>query len=240
MHQAWSGCHRPPRSRSRTDVSVTSAFIVALILASALVVFISARCRQQGTRATGFAEPVGVHECGKLDAADELVVWDATAARCSPNVCGGAWLPEIADLDGAVPAAMLCDLKLFDTAAARECLQNKRLLLLGDSTMTETAHDLAILLSGIATDSTALHQHVLAATRVPGQASMRMPRLSGRGGIDTASPVEVEFYATHRHFDISLPSLNISIVHRFNGEFSHTAGSLVTLLACMLFRSLQS
>lgn len=79
-------------------------------------------------------------------------MWDAAAARCSLDVCGGAWLPEIADLDGAVPAAMLCDLKLFDTAAARECSQNKRLLLLGDSTMTETAHDLAILLSGIANE----------------------------------------------------------------------------------------
>lgn len=94
-------------------------------------------------------------------------------------------------------------------------------MLLGDSTMAETAHDLAILLSGIATDSGRLHEHVNAATRVPAEAGMQrmqMPALGGRGGHGLEGPVDITFRSTHRDMEISLASLNISIVTRYIGK----------------------
>lgn len=36
---------------------------------------------------------------------------------------------------GRVPASIFCKLKAYDTRRARECLRNKRIVLLGDSTM---------------------------------------------------------------------------------------------------------
>ncbi len=174
-------------------------------------------------------------ECAGLEASDPLVVWDAAAAKCSPDVCGDAWLPEIADLDGQVPASLLCGLRLFDTAAARACLRGKRLVLLGDSTMAETAHDLAILLSGIATDSGRLHEHVNAATRVPAEAGMQrmqMPALGGRGGDDLEGPVDITFRSTHRDMEIGLASLNISIVTRYIGKRLPTCRCMLVRPCC--------
>lgn len=69
-----------------------------------------------------------------------------------------------------------------------------------------------------------------------------MPQLGGRGGIGAAGPVEVDFHATHRHFDISLPTLNITIVHRFNGEFGclHTAGMCTPSEVCYRSKAMHS
>ena len=73
--------------------------------------------------------------CSAGSAHNEVVQWDANKRRCVPNVCQGAFLPDLPDVPGRLPMALLCHLKLFDAAAARQCLMGKRLVLLGDSTM---------------------------------------------------------------------------------------------------------
>lgn len=56
-------------------------------------------------------------------------------------------------------------MNLIDAAAARECLAGKYVVMLGDSTMTETMHDLVLLLSGLATDHEAMQAYMANATR---------------------------------------------------------------------------
>ena len=56
-------------------------------------------------------------------------------------------------------------MELFDADAARLCLQGKRILLLGDSTMTEAVHDLVMLISGLAHWPDQINTYVYNATR---------------------------------------------------------------------------
>lgn len=69
--------------------------------------------------------------------ADAIVRWNATASppRCDPDVCGGAILTDIRDLDGKTTVAQICAGPLFDTQRTLECLNNTSLLFLGDSTL---------------------------------------------------------------------------------------------------------
>lgn len=59
----------------------------------------------------------------------------------------------------------LLQMKLVDTASAQLCLQGKYVVLLGDSTMTDTMHDLVLLLSGLAARPEELEAYVYNATR---------------------------------------------------------------------------
>ena len=56
-------------------------------------------------------------------------------------------------------------MKLIDSAEARKCLAGKYMVMLGDSTMTETMHDLVLLLSGLATDHEGMQAYMANATR---------------------------------------------------------------------------
>lgn len=79
------------------------------------------------------------------------VTWNVQLGRCVPDVCKGANATQIPELcDHEVPAHVLEALpQLYDTGRARECLKNKHIVLLGDSLMAETFHDLVLLLLGI-------------------------------------------------------------------------------------------
>ena len=54
---------------------------------------------------------------------------------------------------------------LLDTARAHACLKGMRVVMLGDSTMTETMHDLALLLSGLGSQPEAMAEFLQNATR---------------------------------------------------------------------------
>lgn len=103
-------------------------------------------------------EPAPVDYCANVT--DAPVAWNADSNRCVPDVCHDSRLEDLADVSGEVAASVICKTKLFDSAAARSCLANKHLLLLGDSTTGETAHDLVILLSGIAANRTLLTDYM--------------------------------------------------------------------------------
>lgn len=64
-------------------------------------------------------------------------------------MCKGTNLSQLVDVDRRVDSSVLGSMPLFDTASARDCLRNKRLVLLGDSVTTEAFHDLALLLLGL-------------------------------------------------------------------------------------------
>lgn len=59
------------------------------------------------------------------------MVWDDALDRCEPDVCRGSFLSVFFQMLGVVPAGVVCGNKLQDSAAARACLANKRLLMLG-------------------------------------------------------------------------------------------------------------
>lgn len=56
-------------------------------------------------------------------------------------------------------------MKLVDTASAQRCLHGKYIVLLGDSTMTDTMHDFVMLLSGLANRPDELEAYTYNATR---------------------------------------------------------------------------
>lgn len=76
-----------------------------------------------------------------------FVSWGSSTG-CSPQVCGTCQLSDIAGADGALPISLAAQMKMYDTAAVRSLMKRKRITLLGDSLMCETAHDFAILMSG--------------------------------------------------------------------------------------------
>lgn len=73
-----------------------------------------------------------------------FVTWDANASppRCDPDVCDGATLTDLRDLDGKASVAQICAGPLYDSKRTRACLKDRPLLFLGDSTI-HVSHDLA-------------------------------------------------------------------------------------------------
>lgn len=117
--------------------------------ASALHIAVQPRCRRLACNQT---------PCDRL-AGNQTLQWSAESATCDPDVCGGVALPDIPGFDdGGTPAKLACSLRhgLLDTRRARQCLANKRVLLMGDSTMVELAHDLNMLLAGLGGNASAV------------------------------------------------------------------------------------
>ena len=56
-------------------------------------------------------------------------------------------------------------MELFDTDRIRGCLEGKHIVLLGDSTMSETVHDLVLLVSGLANWPDQVDTYIYNATR---------------------------------------------------------------------------
>ncbi|KAK9919008.1 hypothetical protein WJX75_008663 [Coccomyxa subellipsoidea] len=97
--------------------------------------------------------------------------WDLSSQQCSPAVCNGANLLTIPDTSGHLPARLACKMDLLDSARARKCLAGKYIVMLGDSTMSETMHDLVMLLSGLAVTQRAMSAYMTNATRQGGAPS---------------------------------------------------------------------
>lgn len=82
--------------------------------------------------------------------------WSNTSGCVPKELCGNTThLLDIPNFDGFFPASILCDRnstgfkKIYDTKDTRACLRNKKICMLGDSTLEESIHDIAVLLSGI-------------------------------------------------------------------------------------------
>ncbi|MEW5306138.1 MAG: hypothetical protein WDW36_008627 [Sanguina aurantia] len=89
-----------------------------------------------------------------------IVRWDAKARRCRPNVCGGAVLTDIRDLNGKASVRNLCAGPLFDSKRTLKCLKGKNVLFLGDSTLQEQVMDIAALLSELTYNETGFRSFV--------------------------------------------------------------------------------
>ena len=94
---------------------------------------------------------------------DETVNWVAETNTCEPHICGGANITQIPDFSGHLPRKILLSTimgtqatKLYDSMSTRTCFSGKRLIFFGDSTMEESLHDIAILISGIGGDRDAV------------------------------------------------------------------------------------
>lgn len=60
---------------------------------------------------------------------------------------------------------LYAQMDLLDSARARRCLSGTYMVMLGDSTMSETMHDLVMLLGGLATAPDAMKAYMENATR---------------------------------------------------------------------------
>ena len=56
-------------------------------------------------------------------------------------------------------------MELYDADRVRGCLEGKHIVLLGDSTMSETVHDLVLLVSGLANWPDQVNTYIYNATR---------------------------------------------------------------------------
>lgn len=146
--------------------------------------------------------------------------YNSTTGICfPPNLCGNTThLDEIPDFNGYFPSSILCNgengrfKKIYDTAATRKCFSNKKICMLGDSTLEETIHDIIVLLSGIGTNVSQVISHYFDVQRevYPFNITMndviirmKAPRPSNR---------------PHRLMDIYVPRINMSLFHRYTGH----------------------
>ncbi len=157
----WSlGKLRGVPNAARPSTLVTCLSLAALCLAAltALAVLVGHRPLMPQL---AWQVPLSSRPCADFAKDHAPVVWNADLERCEPDVCRGIRLTDLADVGGEVAANVACNTKLYDAASARLCLRGKTVLLLGDSTMTETAHDFAILLSGIAADPELMADYIM-------------------------------------------------------------------------------
>ena len=139
--------------------------------------------------------------------------------RCNPpEACAGVDVTTIPYIFEHVSPAFAKDNGWWDTKRARDCLQKKRVLLLGDSTMGEMFHDLAILLSSAAasqdttTNSYIMDDYVRKATTPQGRNEDREWRY------DLKNDVYVEFYCCRRNMTIFAPDIGTEIHFRYMGH----------------------
>ncbi|MEW5306270.1 MAG: hypothetical protein WDW36_008744 [Sanguina aurantia] len=158
-----------------------------------------------------------------------FVTWGASLG-CSPPVCGACQLTDIAGAAGALPVSLAARMPMFDTDAVRARMAGLRATFLGDSTMVETVHDLAILLSGIGGDDPLLTSYKRQATRVSKDTRVCIPFRSepaprdlsftpaANDGGTCADGTEVLFFQNHRSMRIRIPQLDFCLRFRFTGH----------------------
>lgn len=99
--------------------------------------------------------------------------------------------------------------KFFDTKLTNKCLKNKRITLLGDSTMIEVANDLAVLMSGLASDHSILEKYLYRTTHVDETYS----------SYKLMNHVKEDYYGNHRNMSIYSDQTDTYIRSRFIGHY---------------------
>ncbi|MEW5316481.1 MAG: hypothetical protein WDW38_007853 [Sanguina aurantia] len=157
-----------------------------------------------------------------------FVTWDANASppRCDPDVCDGATLTDLRDLDGKASVAQICAGPLYDSKRTRACLKDRPLLFLGDSTTHEMVMDVISLVVNFAhNDSSFFDFTDVMITYKTGRTE---PLYTLPGGS------EISFYGgihSHgRNFTYSLASESIQLKFRFMGHHnvSRDVGGIAT------------
>ena len=160
---------------------------------------------------------------------EDKITWDSVAGTCQPQVCGPVDVRTIYDFEGHVSSLQLAQLglsnKLRGTKEARDCLSGRKLLLLGDSTLGETAHDLAILLSGIGRDRERTEWYISNATRLssfvfsnytlPTGVSPTATDMSGPDNAILYSYLQFNGTKGHRNMTLFVPSAGIEVCYTF-------------------------
>lgn len=175
---------------------------------------------------------------------ETFVSWDHVASRCDPPVCNGTRLSDIPFASGTLPIELAHKLKLYDALAARTALAGKCVVLLGDSTMQETAHDIIILLSGIAGNPALLHSYLHQATRQNSFSKVCIPFYPANQtdlsfvAMGQAMPpcndgVDVYFHGSHRNMTAHIYSTRTVLRTRFTGHhiLSNNMGGINTFFA---------
>lgn len=116
--------------------------------------------------------------------------------------------------------------QFYDTKKTRQCLSGKKLLFLGDSTMSETVDDLVILLSGMNIDRSKSHPHDTLETYVANVSKASYgPLVNGKYHQSTylrlslAGNVTVEFLSSGRRtINVSCSSIDFDSKMRFIGH----------------------
>ncbi|CAL5229711.1 g13084 [Coccomyxa viridis] len=146
---------------------------------------------------------------------DSRVWWDPKTKRCTPDLCDGVKLADIPDVSGYLPNALACQMELYDADRIRGCFEGKHVVLLGDSTMSETVHDLVLLVSGLANWPDQVNTYVYNATR-QGRAYSEI--WIPYKGLKPPHGLKIEFFGNHRNMTVSAPTLGLTITHRFTGH----------------------
>ena len=116
--------------------------------------------------------------------------------------------------------------QFYDTRKTRQCLSGKKLLFLGDSTMSETVDDLVILLSGMNIDRNKSHPHDTLETYVANASKASYGTLlrgkyhqSNYLRLSLAGNITVEFLSSGRRtINVSSSSIDFDSKMRFIGH----------------------
>ena len=141
-----------------------------------------------------------------------LVSWDSTLNECVPDVCHGSKITEIAGNDNQMPVDLVANTTLYDTSKTRQCFKDKYIVILGDSSLIETTHDMILLLTKLADNDNLLHIYL---TNCIGHGYK--PRTEFKFNSDSVATVQLDKKTGHRNLTYTLPEYNIRIRYRFTG-----------------------
>ena len=148
----------------------------------------------------------------------DTVKWINSTKSCDPDLCNGAFLSDIPDYNNQIKIGILLhDPHIVDTKYARECLNGKSITLIGDSTLTETTHDMALLLSGLSSKNDINRYLNKFCSR--NQMEIAPGNFSGNDGYSFA--YEYDDFTGHRNLTFRFHNENNQwscvLRHRFNG-----------------------
>ena len=145
---------------------------------------------------------------------DTVSCVNARSHKCRPDVCHGSNIMEIAGYNKQILAPIINSTILYDTDKTRKCLKDKYIVFLGDSSLTETVHDIIFLLTRLAVNDDLLAKYMKDCIGHRDKAfndyEFKIPH-------DTTAYVELHPLYGHRNLTYSLPDYNIYIRHRFTG-----------------------
>ena len=142
-----------------------------------------------------------------------------STTRCNPvEACARIDITTIPYIFEHVSPSFARDNGWWDMKRTRDCLARKRILLLGDSTMGEMFHDLAILLSGAAAsqdttvNSIIMDEYVKKATTPQGRNEDR------EWTYELKNDVYIKFYCCRRNMTIFASDIDTEIHFRYMGH----------------------